>query len=151
MASPVAGLRPMRAARLRTTRMPRPLRRMRAPFLRCLVTSPIVSSRIAFAALLVRPCFSASAAPSWRVLTVSTFGLAAFGAPVPAIAIVFLLLCESNECPILLHFRDATHAAQAENDDKYGVFCESHRIRSGRFRKPAIFGPQMKCVRRGRP
>jgi hypothetical protein len=33
-------------------------------------------------------CFSASAAPSWRVLTVSTFGLAAFGAAVPAIAIL---------------------------------------------------------------
>src|SRR5499425_3000642 len=36
--SPVAGLRPIRAARLRTTRMPRPPMRMRSPFLRCLVT-----------------------------------------------------------------------------------------------------------------
>src|SRR5262245_25503208 len=30
--SPVAGLRPMRAARLRTCRMPRPTMRMRSPF-----------------------------------------------------------------------------------------------------------------------
>src|SRR5262249_16919938 len=36
--SPVAGLRPMRAARLRTPRMPRAPMRMRSPFLRCLVT-----------------------------------------------------------------------------------------------------------------
>src|SRR5215472_16927248 len=40
MVSPVAGLRPSRAARLRTTRMPRPPMRMRSPFLRCLVTKP---------------------------------------------------------------------------------------------------------------
>src|SRR5262249_7126125 len=32
--SPVAGLRPMRAARLRTTRTPRPAMRMRSPFFR---------------------------------------------------------------------------------------------------------------------
>ena len=37
MASPVAGLRPMRAGRLRTCRMPRPPMRMRAPRFRCLV------------------------------------------------------------------------------------------------------------------
>src|SRR6202048_1048902 len=40
MGSPVAGLRPMRAARLRTCRMPSPPMRMRSPFLRCLVTRP---------------------------------------------------------------------------------------------------------------
>src|ERR1043166_9385047 len=40
MGAPVAGLRPMRAARLRTTRMPSPPMRMRSPFFRCLVTKP---------------------------------------------------------------------------------------------------------------
>src|SRR3974377_508369 len=47
MVSPVAGLRPMRAARLRTTRMPRPPMRIRSPFLRCLVTRPTRSPRTA--------------------------------------------------------------------------------------------------------
>jgi hypothetical protein len=37
MVSPVAGLRPIRAARLRTWRMPRPGMRMREPFFRCLI------------------------------------------------------------------------------------------------------------------
>src|SRR5215470_14620537 len=51
--SPVAGLRPMRAARLRTWRMPRPPMRMRSPFLRCFTTRPTKSPRI------VSDCFFA--------------------------------------------------------------------------------------------
>src|SRR5207302_3837230 len=85
IASPVAGLRPMRAARLRTCRMPSPFRRMRAPFLRDFVISPARSSMISLACFLVRPCLSASCTASWRVLMVSTF---AFGAAAlaPALA-----------------------------------------------------------------
>src|SRR6266540_545404 len=37
IASPVAGLRPMRAARFLTCKIPSPAIRMRSPFLRCLV------------------------------------------------------------------------------------------------------------------
>ena len=52
--SPVAGLRPMRAARLRTCRMPRPAIFTRSPFLRCLVIMPTSSSSIS------TPCFLVS-------------------------------------------------------------------------------------------
>src|SRR5262245_66249869 len=48
MASPVAGLRPIRAGRLRTCRMPRPPILMRLPFFRCLVISLIMPVSIAF-------------------------------------------------------------------------------------------------------
>jgi MFS family permease len=48
MASPVAGLRPIRAGRLRTCRMPRPTILMRLPFFRCLVISLIMPVSIAF-------------------------------------------------------------------------------------------------------
>src|SRR5438034_4084776 len=46
MASPVAGLRPMRAGRLRTCRIPRPGMRMRAPFFRCLPTLSTIPVRM---------------------------------------------------------------------------------------------------------
>ena len=49
MASPVAGLRPMRAARLRTCRMPRPPMRIRSPFFRCLTIWPTRPPRMASA------------------------------------------------------------------------------------------------------
>src|SRR5215468_1793884 len=74
--SPVAGLRPMRAARLRTCRMPRPLMRMRSPFLRCLTRSPTRSLRI------VSACFFGtswvSARDAARCLMVTVVGVAAF-------------------------------------------------------------------------
>src|SRR5262249_42101501 len=76
IASPVAGLRPMRGPRLRTTRMPRPLRRMRAPFFRCLVIRPMVSSSIALALFWESSCFSASWLARLRVEMVSTFAAA---------------------------------------------------------------------------
>src|SRR5438874_889377 len=44
--SPVAGLRPMRAGRLRTCRTPSPPIRMRAPRFKCLVTVTTMSSSI---------------------------------------------------------------------------------------------------------
>src|SRR3954452_7805519 len=76
MASPVAGLRPMRAARLRTWRMPRPTMRIRSPFLRCLVTLPTRSVRMASV------CFFdsswSSARPAARCLSVTVVGVAAF-------------------------------------------------------------------------
>src|SRR5258708_40225767 len=43
--SPVGGLRPIRAARLRTTRTPRPTRRVRAPFFGGFVTRSTRSAR----------------------------------------------------------------------------------------------------------
>src|SRR5436190_1675695 len=46
MVSPVAGLRPIRAGRLRTCRMPKPGMRMRAPFFRCLPTLSTIPVRM---------------------------------------------------------------------------------------------------------
>src|SRR6516162_1471843 len=74
--SPVAGLRPMRAARLRTWRMPRPLMRMRSPFLRCLTRSPTKSLRIVSACFFGTSWVSARAAA--RCLMVTVVGVAAF-------------------------------------------------------------------------
>src|SRR5690606_37508212 len=65
MASPVAGLRPMRAARLRTCRMPRPVRRTLFPFFRFFTVSSTKSLKSSVAAFLERPCFSASSAISF--------------------------------------------------------------------------------------
>src|SRR4029079_3779844 len=73
MASPVAGLRPMRAGRLRTWRMPRPLRRMRLPFFRCLVMSPTMPMSMALTFAFGRPLLSANAIARWRSVTVSAF------------------------------------------------------------------------------
>src|SRR5437016_2225162 len=56
--SPVAGLRPIRAARWRTCRMPSPTRRRRLPFFRCLTMLPTRSLRI------VSACFFAISWPS---------------------------------------------------------------------------------------
>jgi hypothetical protein len=42
IASPVAGLRPMRAPRFLTCKMPRPAIRIRSPFLRCLAARLLV-------------------------------------------------------------------------------------------------------------
>src|ERR1700733_1465301 len=77
IASPVAGLRPMRGPRLRTTRMPSPFKRMRAPFLRCLVIKAITSSSIALALFCDSSCFSASWLASWRGGGVLAVGLLA--------------------------------------------------------------------------
>src|SRR5262245_6507880 len=49
MAWPVAGLRPMRAGRLRTCRMPRPFSLTRLPFFRCLAITATMSMRMALA------------------------------------------------------------------------------------------------------
>src|ERR1700746_62105 len=54
--SPVAGLRPMRAARCLTCRMPRPAIRMRSPFFRCRVIKPISSCRSSCPARLDMSC-----------------------------------------------------------------------------------------------
>src|SRR5690606_19619335 len=67
MASPVAGLRPMRAARLRTCRMPRPVRRTLFPFFRFFTVSSTKSLKSSVAAFLDRPCFSASSAISFDI------------------------------------------------------------------------------------
>src|SRR5205823_9015107 len=48
MASPVAGLRPMRAARFLTCRLPRPEMRLREPVLRCLPRLATRSFRMVF-------------------------------------------------------------------------------------------------------
>src|SRR5215213_9495642 len=74
--SPVAGLRPMRAARLRTCRMPRPPMRMRSPFLRCFTTRSTMLPRIASA------CFFESSWPS------ATFAERCFSVTVGAVVLV---------------------------------------------------------------
>src|SRR5271166_163011 len=62
MASPVAGLRPMRAARFRTCRMPRPPIRMRSPFLRCLTILPTRPASMASACFFESSLSSATLA-----------------------------------------------------------------------------------------
>src|SRR5882757_6238795 len=76
MASPVAGLRPIRAARLRTCRMPRPTMRMRSPFLRCLVIIVTMSVKMLSACFFESSCASAIAAA--RCFSVTVVGVAAF-------------------------------------------------------------------------
>src|SRR6185295_516717 len=75
--SPVAGLRPMRAARLRTTRTPRPTRRMRSPFLRCLVRLVTRSWSRASACFFGISWLSASSAARCFVETVFCLAFAA--------------------------------------------------------------------------
>src|SRR3954454_15703230 len=58
-ASPVAGLRPMRAGRLRTSRMPSAPKRIRSPRFRCAVTRSTTSSSRIIAARRGRSCSSA--------------------------------------------------------------------------------------------
>src|SRR5215475_9602946 len=79
IASPVAGLRPMRAGRLRTWRMPKPVMRTLLPFLRCLTTSPTKSSRALVASFFVMPVFSANSAATLERGTVGTDGFVAVG------------------------------------------------------------------------
>src|SRR5436305_7634580 len=79
IASPVAGLRPMRAGRLRTLRMPRPVMRTLLPFLRCFTTKPTKSSRQPVASFLVMPVFSASSAATLDNGTVGRDGLVGVG------------------------------------------------------------------------
>src|SRR4051794_1030808 len=69
-ASPVAGLRPMRAGRLRTSRMPSAPKRIRSPRFRCAVTRSTTSSSTAAAARRGRSC--ASAICSARFFSVTT-------------------------------------------------------------------------------
>src|ERR1700676_2182614 len=101
IASPVAGLRPMRAARLRTCRMPRPTMRMRSPFFRCLVIRLTMSLRMDSACFLDNSCSSAIAAA--RCLSVTVVGVAAF-------AIFGLLVGDASE----------TQTYQALNDSAGG-------------------------------
>src|SRR6185312_12496798 len=127
MASPVAGLRPMRGPRLRTTRMPRPLRRMRAPFFRCLVIRPMVSSSIALALFWESSCFSASWLASWRVETVSTLVAA-------LVAIGQFPLNESTIGPNLLHFgglQATRHKKSPENRSFFALFGGQKRKMPG--------------------
>src|SRR4029078_12901538 len=56
IASPVAGLRPTRAARFRTRRIPRPAIFTCSPFLRCFLIIPASSSNISRPCFLVRSC-----------------------------------------------------------------------------------------------
>src|ERR1700733_1808505 len=62
MDAPVAGLRPIRAGRERTCRMPRPVRRILSPFWRCSVASVTRSPSTASASFFGRAWLSASSA-----------------------------------------------------------------------------------------
>src|SRR5262245_57816677 len=74
MGSPVAGLRPMRAARWRTCRMPSPPIRRRLPFLRCFTMRPTMSDSIASLCFLGTSWLAAiSAARCLRVTVVAVF------------------------------------------------------------------------------
>ena len=85
MASPVAGFRPILAARFRTWRMPRPVRRILSPFLRCRVVSVTRSPSTASACFFGRSWLSDNeAARCLRVMV----GLAA------ALAVVADFLAE---------------------------------------------------------
>src|SRR5437016_1526912 len=68
--SPVAGLRPIRAARWRTCRMPSPTRRRRLPFFRCLTMLPTRSLRIPSACFFAISWLSASSAARCLRVTV---------------------------------------------------------------------------------
>ena len=74
IASPVAGLRPMRAGRLRTWRMPRPAMRILSPFLRCLEIIVTRSVRTSVATFLDSSWLSPKVAA--RCLSVTTVCLA---------------------------------------------------------------------------
>src|SRR6266568_2782483 len=76
MVSPVAGLRPSRAARLRTCRMPSPPMRMRSPFLRCLVTRLTRSPSTASVCFFDISWFSAKLAARCFIVTVGADFLA---------------------------------------------------------------------------
>src|SRR5215472_5952426 len=84
MASPVAGLRPMRAGRLRTCKMPRPLMRMRRPLFRCPAMASTMPASMSLVLTLGSPWLSARSAARWRSVTVSFFtGAVAFCMRVP--------------------------------------------------------------------
>src|SRR5205823_12557505 len=68
--SPVAGLRPIRAARWRTCRMPSPPMRRRLPFFRCLTMLPTMSLSIASACFFATSWLSASSAARCLRVTV---------------------------------------------------------------------------------
>src|SRR5689334_3395016 len=76
MVSPVAGLRPSRAARLRTWRMPSPPMRIRSPFLRCLVTKVTRSPSTASVCFFDISWFSAKLAARCFMVTVGADFLA---------------------------------------------------------------------------
>lgn len=70
---PVAGLRPIRAARLRTSNVPKPIRATLSPFLRVAVTISINVAMLRSASILVLPVLSASASiSSLRFMCISS-------------------------------------------------------------------------------
>src|SRR6516164_5530852 len=95
IASPVAGLRPMRAARFLTCKIPSPEILIRSPFLRCLVIRPTRSARRASPARFVNWCSSASVAA--RCLSVTGRLVLAAGF---ADLVIGLPLCRCAECAI---------------------------------------------------
>src|SRR5260370_21864646 len=62
IASPVAGLRPIRALLLRLRKIPRPAKRSEPSFLSSRTTRPVNSSSVLLACFFVRPAFSARVA-----------------------------------------------------------------------------------------
>src|ERR1700730_9644429 len=131
--SPVAGLRPMRAARLRTCRMPRPAMRMRSPFLRCLTRSPTRSLRI------VSACFFGtswvSARDAARCLMVTVVGVAAFAmvGRLPVLTHVVFGKTPNHARGIDTRFAAAGHGKNrylsrklVDNSDFGAAFCTPH-------------------------
>ena len=77
IASPVAGFRPILAARFRTWRMPRPVRRILSPFLRCRVANVTKSPRTASACFFGRSWLSDK--PAARCFSVMVACYRSFG------------------------------------------------------------------------
>src|SRR6478752_9973879 len=95
--SPVAGLRPMRAARFRTCRLPSPAIFTRSRFFKCLVIKPARSLRISWLCFLVNLCFFAKAwANCFVLIAFRVVGLAAAGFAVAvgvAVAMSVMVAC----------------------------------------------------------
>src|ERR1700712_3516124 len=76
--APVAGLRPARAGRSLTSRIPRPLMRSRLPAVRCVTSRPTIFIRTASACFFGIEWLSPNC--SARCFSVMTVGVASFGA-----------------------------------------------------------------------
>src|ERR1700712_44449 len=80
MLSPVAGLRPMRASRVLTARIPSPLMRIRAPCFRCVVTAATKSASRMWACFFGRAYASPSCSNTAFSVTTGAAAALALGA-----------------------------------------------------------------------
>ena len=79
MTSPVCGLRPLRAARLRTEKVPNPTKVTTSPFLRAFVTALVILSTARLAVAFVMSAVEATASIKSALFTVCTPHALLFG------------------------------------------------------------------------